>query len=156
MGTATVWKHEVRLTSEQRARLTGLTRTGGAAARTITHARILLLADRAHPDGRRPDEYIAEGLGTHVNTIKRVRTRLLPAGAQPALERRHRAEPPVPAKIDGRAEAHLVALCRSPPPQGHKRWSLTLLARELPRRGVVTEVCRQTVRKALKKMNLSL
>ena len=72
-------------------------------------------------------------------------------GEEPALNRKPRPEPPVPAKIDGRAEAYLVATCCSPAPAGRARWTLTLLAGELKRRGLVTSVSIETVRRALKK-----
>jgi hypothetical protein len=57
----------------------------------------------------------------------------------------------VPPRLDGAAEAHLVAICCSPAPAGRCRWTLSLLARELVGRKVVTSVCRETVRLALKK-----
>jgi Homeodomain-like domain len=155
MGTTTVRKHEIRLTDEQRARFTDLIRNGSAPAKKIAHARVLLLADRDHPDGRRPDEYIAEILGLHVNTVKRIRWRFVGEGEAPALDRKPRLTPPVPPKIDGRVEAHLVALCCSPAPEGYVRWTLSLLAGELSRRGLVTSVCVETVRRALKKTNCS-
>ncbi len=151
MGTATVGKHEVRLTKEQRERLSDVTRNGTAPAKRIGRARILLLADRDHPDGRRPDTYIAEVLAVHVNTVKRVRKQFVTAGEGPALHRKLRETPPVPPKIDGRVEAHLVALCCAPAPAGRKRWTLSLLVDALTRRGLVTSVCRETVRQALKK-----
>lgn len=155
MGTATTRKHQVELTDEQRARLLELTRNGAAPAKNILHARILLLADRHHPDGQRPDDYIATALGVHLNTVKRTRWRFARDGEAPALQRRPRAAPPVPPKIDGRVEAHLVALCCSPAPEGHARWTLSLLADELVSRKLVTTVCVETVRRALKKMSCS-
>ncbi len=54
-------------------------------------------------------------------------------------------------KIDGRAEAHLVAIHCGPSPEGQARWTLRLLADELKARGLVTQVCIETVRRALKK-----
>jgi hypothetical protein len=155
MGTTTVRKHAVRLTDDQRARLAELTRNGAAPAKKIAHARVLLLADRGHADGRRPDAYIAEVLGLHLNTVKRIRWRFVRDGEAPALNRKPRATPPVPPKIDGRVEAHLVALCCSQAPAGHDRWTLSLLADALRRRGLVTSVCVETVRRALKKTNCS-
>jgi hypothetical protein len=151
MGSAEVCKLEVRLTDDQRQRLTDLTRNGVAPAKTIRHARILLLADAAHVDGRRPDAYIAEVLGVHLNTVKRTRWKFARQGEAPALDRKPRDTPPVPPKIDGHAEAHLIAICCGPPPEGRARWSLRLLAAEARRRGLVTQVCHETVRRALKK-----
>jgi hypothetical protein len=148
-------KLHVRLTDDQRRRLTDLTRNGVAPAKTIRHARILLLADAASPEGRRTDEDIAEVLGIHLNTVKRTRWKFVREGEAPALDRKSRQDPPVPPKVDGRVEAHLVALCCSPAPAGRTRWTLRLLAGELKGRGLVTEVCAETVRRALKKTRSS-
>ena len=144
-------KYRVRLTPGQRDRLAALTRTGTAPARKILHARVLLLADEAHPDGRRPDTYITEVVGPHRRTVVRIRRRFVEQGEQPALDRKPRATPPTPPRLDSAAEARLVALTCSDPPAGRARWTLALLARELTRLEVVTSVCRETVRRALKK-----
>lgn len=148
-------KLEVRLTEDQRLRLTDLTRNGTAPAKKIRHARILLLADAGHPDGRRTDVYIAEVLGVHVNTVKRTRWKFVGEGEAPALDRKRRETPPVPPKVDGRVEAQLVAVCCSPAPEGRTRWTLRLLADELVRRKVVTAISPECVRRALKKMSCS-
>jgi hypothetical protein len=58
--------------------------------------------------------------------------------------------------IDGRAEAQLVAICCSPAPAGRARWTLRLLADEMVARKVVVAVCKETVRKALKKTSCGL
>jgi len=144
-------KYVVRLAPDQRHRLTDLTRTGSAPARKLTHARVLLLADAGHPDGQRPDAYIAAALGKHVNAVAKVRKRFALEGEAPALERKPRAAPPVPPKVDGRVEAHLVAICCSKAPAGRTRWTLELLAGELTRRELVSSVSIETVRKVLEK-----
>jgi Homeodomain-like domain len=149
-------KYAVVLTPEQRQRLEDLTHNGHAPAKKLLHARVLLLADQHHPDGRWHDVQIAAALGLHVNTVARVRKQFATAGEQPALDRKPRQAPPSPPKIDGRIEAHLVATCCSPPPDGRARWTLSLLVEDLTRRGFVTGVCRETVRRALKKTNCSL
>lgn len=146
-------KYVVRLDPDQRQRLLALTRTGSAPARKLAHARVLLLADAAHPDGRRPDAYIATALGMHVNGVAKVRKRFVLEGEAPALDRRRRESPPVPPKVDGRVEAHLVAICCSAAPRGRARWTLELLAGELKGRGLVSSVSIETVRKVLKKTN---
>ena len=145
-------KFKVYLTPEQRQRLETLTRSGQAAAKKILHARILLMADAEHPQGRWHDEQIAHALGLHRNTVGRVRKRFVLAGEEPALRRTPQLQPSVPAKLDGEQEAHLIALCCSAPPAGRVRWSLSLLAAALTRRGIVTSICRETVRRTLKKI----
>jgi transposase len=151
MARSTPNQYPVVLTPEQRDRLDRLTRTGNAPVGKIRHARVLLLSDGDRPGGRLTRDRIADALGMHVNTVDRLRKRFVLEGEEPALNRKVRAEPPVPAKIDGRAEAYLVATCCSAAPAGHARWTLKLLAGELTRRGLVTSVSVETVRRALKK-----
>jgi hypothetical protein len=148
-------KYHIRLAPAQRERLLVLTRNGTAKANKILRARVLLLADENHPDGRRPDSYITEVLDIHRRTAVRIRQRFVQQGERPALQRKPRATPPTPPKLDSAAEAHLVALVCSEPPAGRARWSLSLLARELTRLEVVTSICPETVRRALKKTNSS-
>src|SRR5438132_9071582 len=141
-------RYPVTLSPDQRDRLEQLTRTGKAPVSKVRHARVLLLSDGNRPGGRLTRDRIAEVLGMHVNTVDRLRKRFVLEGEQPALDRKARPMPPTPAKIDGRAEAHLVATCCSTAPKGRARWTLTLLADELKRRGLVTRVSIETVRKA--------
>jgi hypothetical protein len=155
MARSTPNQYPVTLTTEQRERLEQLTRTGKAPVSKVRHAQVLLLSDGNRPGGRLTRDRIAEVLGMHVNTVDRLRKRFVLEGEEPALNRKVRAEPPTPPKIDGRAEAYLVATCCSAAPAGRARWTLQLLADELKRRGLVTSVSIETVRKALKKTNCS-
>ena len=155
MGRSTPNQYPVVLTGEQRERLEGLTRAGSAPVGKVRHAQVLLLSDGDRPGGRLTRDRIADVLGMHVNTVDRLRKRFVVEGEEPALNRKVRAEPPVPAKIDGRAEAYLVATCCSAAPAGRARWTLQLLADELTRRGLVTSVSLETVRTTLKKTHCS-
>jgi hypothetical protein len=155
MPTFTPNQYPVVLTADQRQRLDAITRVGSAPVNKVRHANVLLLADRNRPDGGWTDVQIAEALGMHVNTVAKVRKRFAAEGETPALDRKPRAQPPVPPKVDGRVEAHLIALCCSQPPSGRTRWTLSLLAGELTRRGLVTSVSLETVRQVLKKTSCS-
>ena len=154
--TSTPNLYPVRLTAEERERLQQITRCGQAPVRKVRNAQVLLLSDRNRPAGPLTRDQIAQTLGMHVNTVDRIRKRFVLEGEKPVLERKVRVTPPVPPKIDGRVEAHLVALCCSQAPAGRTRWTLKLLAKELVARRVVTSVCAESVRRALKKMNCSL
>jgi transposase len=155
VGLFTPNQFPVRLTPEQRQRLGDIARNGHAPVKKVRHAQVLLLADRGRPGGHRTDPEIADALGMHVNTVARIRKRFVGEGEQPALGRKPRLTPPVPPKIDGRVEAHLIALCCGPAPDGRARWTLRLLAGELRRRGLVTQVSAEAVRQALKKTSCS-
>lgn len=156
MAVSTPNLYPVCLTSEQREILTEITRNGRNAAKKIRRAHILLWSDVEREGGRLSSREIGERLGMHVNSVDRVRKRFVLEGEAAALERKVRETPAVAPKIDGRAEAHLIAICCGPAPEGRAKWTLTLLAEELQRKGLVTGVCAETVRKALKKTNCSL
>jgi transposase len=154
--TSTPNLYPVRLSCEERERLQDISSHGQAPVRKVRTAQVLLLSDRDRPAGALTRDQIAQTLGMHVNTVDRIRKRFVLEGEKPVLERKPRATPPTPPKIDGRVEAHLAAICCGPAPEGRTRWTLTLLAGELKRRGLVTYVCAETVRRALKKTSCSL
>lgn len=54
-------------------------------------------------------------------------------------------------RLDGEAEAHLVATACSDPPEGHSRWTLRLLADQIVTLGYVESISHETVRQVLKK-----
>ena len=144
-------KYAVRLAAAARRRLEAVARNGSAPAKKVWHARVLLMSDQDHDAGRYHDSQTAAALGLHVNTVARVRKRFVLEGEAPALDRRPRLTPPTPPKLDGHAEAALVATCCSAPPAGRARWTPELLRGETVGRGVVASVCRETVRTHLKK-----
>jgi hypothetical protein len=146
----------VRLSAQQRAHLEQITRNGTSSAKRLLHARVLLMADEAHPSGCRTDQWISQALGLHVKSVSRIRRSFVTGGISLAVERKQRPDPPVEPKLDGAGEATLVAVCCSDPPQGHARWTLQLLCDELVNRRIVASICLETVRKTLKKTNCSL
>ena len=151
MAVSTPNLYPVCLTPEQRERCAAITRSGRAPAKKIRHAQVLLWSDAGREGGRLSRTEIAERLDMHVNSVDRIRKRFVLEGEEPALNRKVRETPAVEPRIDGRVEAHLVAICCGPAPEGRTRWTLKLLASELKRKGLVTHVCAETVRKALKK-----
>src|SRR5262245_37897308 len=143
-------KYIVTLTDDERAELTDLTRSGKAAAYRITHARILLNAAAAE-DGRAcQDQEIAAALDVGTATVERLRCRFVEEGLEAALGRKKQLNrrPPV---LDGAAEARLVALACSAPPEGRVCWTLRLLADRLVELEVVPAVSHETVRRVLQK-----
>ncbi len=144
----TTQKLRVVLTPEQRQDLEAICRRQCVGASTMRKVRILLMSDDAHPDGRRPDKEIAAAVGLCERQVVRIRQRFVLHG-DAALTRKPR--PSVPGKLDGTAEAHLVTLACSPPPEGRDRWTLQLLCDELGRLQVVESVSRETVRQCLKR-----
>ena len=142
-------KYRVTLTDHERARLKGLITSRSMAARKASHARILLHADEDCDAGYSKDEDIAAVLHVGRVTVERVRKRLVEEGLRSALvpkpRRRHR-----PKKLDGQAEAFLVATACSAAPAGRKDWTLQLLADRLVTCQIVESISAEAVRQVLK------
>jgi Homeodomain-like domain len=147
-------KDRVTLTAEERAELERLASCGKAAARKLTHARILLLADDSRGE-EHTDEQIIAALGTGLRTISRVRRQLVTEGFDTALCRRPQPPRPDKIKIKGDLEQRLIELACSEPPKGRCHWTLQLLADELVVLGLVDRIGIETVRLALKKTTSS-
>ena len=148
-------KYIVTLTAEERQQLSGLIASGQAAARKLAHARVLLHADAAPGGPAWADERIAEAVAVGRATVERVRQRFVEQGLEAALNPHKPDRPGRPRKIDGDAEARLIALACSAPPQGRKEWTMQLLADKLVELEVLDSVCDETVRRALKKTRSS-
>jgi transposase len=148
-------KYIVTLTGAERRILQEMLSRGRAAARKLMHARILLKADTGPTGPGWDDQAIAEGLEVGKATVERVRKEFVEEGLEAALERR-RPRRQYERTLDGDGEAHLVALTCQKPPEGRSRWTLRLLADRMVELEYVEQVSYQTVRRTLKKMNLSL
>lgn len=143
-------QHVVRLTGSQRDRLGHVLTRTGASAHEQRRARILLHADAATDGPRLTDREIAAAVGVTPRSVARVRSQFVRQGFAATLHRTPRHDRRV-RKLEGEAEARLVALACSEPPAGHGRWTLRLLADHLVLLEVVEAICPETVRTALKK-----
>lgn len=148
-------RYKVSLTEEEREALLKLIRKGKAAARELSHARILLQADESEEGADQRDEAISERLHVSVSTVERVRKQFVEEGLERALahKRPYRTKT---KKLDGEAEAQLLAVACAEPPTGRERWTMQLLADKLVELEVVEAISDETVRLALKKMNSNL
>ena len=142
-------KYVVRLSKDERERLTALVSKGRAGARVITHARVLLKVDA---DGSNwTDERVAEAYGVRANTVAEVRRRFVEEGLERALNRKRQDQPSRPRKLDGAQEARLIAVACGDPPEGRGQWTLRLLAGRLVELSIVDTISHETVRQTLKK-----
>ena len=141
-------EYVVKLTDEERAALIALTKKGTIAARKLTRAHILRLADEGKPDAD-----IVAALGLGLSTVERTRKKYVEGGLEYALNERPR--PGVKPKLDEKQEAYLIALACSTPPNDQVKWTMQLLADRLVQVGIVGEISDETVRRTLKKTCLS-
>jgi transposase len=134
----------INLTDEERQMLFEMTRKGKINARKLKRAMILLKADEGLTDPQ-----IMAALNVSRPCVERIRKRFVSDGLQRALNEDPR--PGQKRKLDGRAEATLIATACTDAPEGHARWTLRLLAGKLVELQVVETISHETVRRTLKK-----
>lgn len=137
-------RYQVELTQAERQQLEKMISSGIAPARKLTRARILLKVD----EGLSKAE-ISQALDVTNNTVTNV-CRSFQTLRLEAIERKKPARA-YEHSLDGEAEAHLIAIACSAPPEGRERWTLRLLQTEMVKRQSVDEVSHETIRTALKK-----
>jgi transposase len=140
-------RHVVQLTDDQRAALEERF-AGPLTLRRRNRIQVLLRSDRGESDGE-----IAEGLGISTGTVFNTRRRFATEGLDPSLTERPRRG--VPAKLDGKAEAMVIALACSKAPDGRARWTAKMLAARLVETEVVESVSDDTILRVLKKTRSS-
>jgi hypothetical protein len=142
-------KFIVRLSDDERGRCQEIIKHLKGSSQKFRRAQMLLKADADGPAW--PDMRIAEAFNCRVQTLENLRKRLVTEGFALALEGKKRPEPPTPCKLDGEAEAQLIALRLGKPPVGYGHWTLHLLADEMVRLEIVDTISHETVRQVLKK-----
>ena len=147
-------KYVIFLPTAERTYLLDLTQNGRAAAKQLTHARILLKADGTPADGGWSDASIQTALDVSVDTIERVRRTYVTQGLDAVMRRKVRRRERR-RQLDGVGEAHLIALACSEAPTGHAHWTLRLLAEKMVALEYVEQISHETVRQTLKKTNSS-
>jgi transposase len=141
-------KYRVSLTKSEREQLLNIARRGKSSARKVKRALILCKADEG-----RNDQEIAQALLVGASTVSRVRQRFVEEGLESALNERPR--PGQQRKLDGKQEAHLVAVACSRAPAGHAHWTLRLLADKVVELEYADSISPETVRQVLKKTSSS-
>ena len=141
-----VSKYKVELTQSERSALIETSGRGKPLARTVKRALALLKADAG-----RADREVAAAVSLSAATVARVRRRFVEAGLEAAINDRPR--PGRGRKLNGRQEAHLVAITCSNAPEGHAHWTLQLLADQVVALEFAGSISLETVRQILKKTN---
>ncbi len=134
--------------------LRSLIENGRTQGYRIKHAQILLKLDEIPENKEWTYEKIKEAYHATPQTICQIAKRFVTGGVEAALGRKEQVNRR--KKIDGRVEAHIVAIACSEAPEGRERWTLQLIADELVRLGVVESISDTAVMETLKKTNLSL
>ena len=141
-------QYRVNLSQDERKQLLEVSRRGNSSARKVKRSLILCKSDEGLTD-----QQVSQALLVGPSTVSRVRQRFVEGGLERALNDRPR--PGQRRKLDGKQEAHLVAVACSSTPEGHTRWTLQLLADQAVKLELTDSISRETVRQILKKTNSS-
>lgn len=149
-------RYTVTLTEDERKSLHELVSKGKHNSQQILNALILLNCDKSELNvNHSTNEEISRVLNISMKKIDRVKKRFVEEGLEVALNGKE-SDRIYTKKVDGDAEAHLVALSCSQPPEGFARWSLRLLADKAVELGYFEDISHETVRRTLKKRNQTL
>ena len=138
-------KYIIELTEADRKCLTDIVKKGNSPARTIMRANILLASDRGNNKHMTVAE-IASAFNTTPTTVHKVRTSYVNNGLEATINRKKRKTPPVPAKVTGDIEAHIVAMACGDPPEG----SVRLIAEKCVELNYIDSISHMTVSRILK------
>ena len=148
-------KYIVTLTEEERNSLTEMTSKGRHRSQKVLNALTLLACDEGeYQKLRSTNAEISKVLNTSMRKIDRVKKRFVNQGLDVALNGK-KSDRVYEKKADGDFEAHLIALSCSKPPKGFSQWSLRLLADRVVELKYIDSISHETVRRVLKKTNLS-
>ncbi len=103
--------YRVDLTQSEREELLDIARKGKTSARKVKRSLILCKVDEGLTD-----QQVSQALLVGPSTVSRVRRRFVEEGLESALKERPR--PGQRRKLDGKQEAHLVAVACTPAPEG--------------------------------------
>ncbi len=142
-------KYVVRLTDTERRVCEEVVKKLKGTSQKVRRAQVLLKADADGPGWT--DEKICEAYGCRVQTVENIRKRFVTEGFDLALDGVQRQTPPTPPRLDGKAEAKVIAMRLGTPPAGYGRWTLRLLAEQLVELEIVESISHETVRQLLKK-----
>lgn len=143
-------QHRVTLTPAERRHLQHLIRQTSVSHFTYQRARILLAADHRTDRPAPPDVGVALAVGVSTRTVARVRARWAEVGVADTLRPADRGTRGR-SRFDTAIQARIVQLACSPPPPGHARWSVRLLADQAVELAIVDRIAPESVRQVLKK-----
>ena len=151
---ASIQKYSVGLTEEQRSKMKRIvvSKSSKISNETKVRARVILNLDESGESSLTPAE-TAKKCKIARETVYLIRKQFCEEGLEATIYRKKRETPPVPPKVTGEVEAHIIATACSEPPEGQSRWTLQMIGDKIVLSGLVDSIGKETVRRTLKKRN---
>lgn len=140
---------QIKLLDEEVKYLNTFVKKGQKNARELTRAHILLLVNRG-----KTEMEIKDLLGISRATVSNIKDRYRKEGLRKTLTDKPRSGQP--KKYSERHEPEIIAQACIKPPEGYKRWSLTLLTEEMRKKQGFETINRESIRLILKKAKQNL
>ena len=150
-------KYSIKLTEEQQKELKQFIASTSKknTPQNKVHAKVLLYLDENNEKKLTPKQ-TATKCKLHRENIYKIRKQYHTQGLARVLQRKKRQTPPIPPKVTGKVEAHIIATVCSTPPKGRTHWTLQMIADKIVLDGTVESIGKETIRRTLKKRNVSL
>lgn len=149
-------KNTFELTEAERTELGGILNKGGTPPWLRRRVQSVLAMDSGPYGPAWSDRQVLEAYGSKTRSCENWRKAIKEGGVKSILSRKAPDKPRRAKTLTGEGQAQLTFLACSEPPEGHVRWTLKLLANRLVSLEVVESISDETVRRELKKTNLSL
>ena len=149
-------RYHVNLTETEREKAEKHLRSKKNSMESKKRAKVLLDLDESNNRKAEPVKKIAARNGVSEESVRIYRKQYATWGIENLLGRKKRETPPVPSKVTGEVEAHIIATCCSAPPEGKSQWSMQMIADKIVIDGVIESISDETVRRVLKKQNSNL
>jgi transposase len=147
-------RYKITLNDDELTVLNTIVTKGSHTSQKVLNALILLNSNEKVGEVKPSNEEISKILHVSMRKIDRVKQRFVEESLEIALNG-HPKEREYLRKVDGDVEAHLIALSCSKAPEGFAHWSLRMLADKAVELEYVESLSHETVRRVLKKTNLS-
>ncbi len=124
--------------------------SAGPESKAGRYARALLMLDKGEfGEYRWTISKVSENLGVSDRTLSHIKERFVNTGIEAALGRMPRSRQARPSRFMHIEDA-MVKLAASTPPDGHRKWTLRLLAGKAVEKGIVDDISHMTVWRILK------
>jgi hypothetical protein len=150
-------KYSIKLDDTQRKELEAFIKSTSKnnTPQCKIHAKILLYLDEDGEKKLTPKQ-TAIKCRLHRENIYKIRKQYTTQGIDRVLQRKKRQTPPVPPKVTGEVEAHIIATACSTAPEGRNHWTLQMIADKIVLDGAIKSIGKETIRRTLKKHNINL
>jgi len=149
-------KYQVKLSETEQEKLKKQKESKKVSLEAKKRAHALLELDESNEKKSMSSKKIGSKVGLSAGCIDKYRKQYATMGLEKMKTRKKRETPPVPPKVTGEVEAHIIAVCCSNPPEGKSEWTMQMIADKIVLDGVVESISDETVRRVLKKQNSSL